>query len=791
MHIKERIKNELLFFDGAMGTQLQKKGLKLGTLPETLNITNPNIIKEIHELYIRSGAQIITTNTFGASEFKLKRTEYTVEEIVESAVKIAKSATGVQYVALDIGPIGRLLEPSGTLKFEEAYNMFKRQMIAGEKAGADLILIETISDLYEAKAAILAAKENTKLPVFCTMTFTEDGRTFTGTDPLTMVNVLEGLDVDALGLNCSVGPKEAIPIVEKIIKYSSIPVMVQPNAGLPEIENGETKYKITPKEFLTHMKKIVEMGAQIIGGCCGTDERFIKLMTKELKTVKPKKIKEKEFTAVSSYSKTVKIGETLKIIGERINPTGKKKFKQALRDKNLDYIIKEAINQKEEGADILDVNVGLPEINEEEIMIKVIKEIQSVMGLPLQIDSSDPKVIEHAVRIYNGKPLINSVNGKKESMEKIFPIVKKYGACVVGLTLDERGIPKKAEERVEVAEKIIKTAQKYGIHKKNILIDCLVLTASAQQEDVMETIKAVRMVKEKFNVKTTLGISNVSFGLPNRSILNKTFLAMALTAGVDAPILNPKKEEIKEIIYSYKVLSNQDKQSEKFIEKYSKVIQKKLNKEIKMQKEIDLKQIIIDGLKDEAIEATKILLKEKKSMEIINEFLIPALDIVGQRYEKEEIFLPQLIRSAETVKKSFELIKEIILKSGEEKKVGKKILLATVQGDVHDIGKNIVKVILENYGYEIVDLGKDVPAQKIIESIKKENIRLVGLSALMTTTVKSMEYIIKEIRKNKLDCKIMVGGAVLNQKYTDMIKADYYVKDAQKAVEIAKQFFSI
>ena len=787
MHIRERMKNEILFFDGAMGTQLQKKGLKLGKLPEVLNITDPNIIKEVHELYIKSGAQIITTNTFGASEFKLKRTKYTVEEIISSAVKIAKSAKGVQYVALDIGPIGRLLEPSGTLKFEEAYNMFKRQMIAGEKAGADLILIETISDLYEAKTAVLAAKENTKLPIFCTMTFTEDGRTFTGTDPLTMVNVLEGLGVDALGLNCSVGPKEAIPIIEKIIRYSSIPVMVQPNAGLPEIKNGETVYKITPEEFLIHMKKIVKMGVQIIGGCCGTDEKFIKLMTKEFKKIKPKLIKGKEFTAVSSYSKTVRIGETLKIIGERINPTGKKRFKQALRDKNLDYIIKEAINQKEEGADILDVNVGLPEINEEEVMVEVIKEIQSVIGLPLQIDSSDPKVIEHAVRVYNGKPLINSVNGKKESMEKIFPIVKKYGACVVGLTLDENGIPKKAEERVEVAEKIIKTAQEYGIHKKNILIDCLVLTASAQQEDVIETIKAVKMVKERFNVKTTLGISNVSFGLPNRKILNKTFLIMALTAGLDAPILNPKSEEIKEVVYAFKVLSNQDKQSKKFIERYSKVVQKKTSGEVK---KTDLKQIIIDGLKDEAIEATKILLKEKTSMEIINQYLIPALDVVGQRYEKEEIFLPQLIRSAETVKKSFELIKDIILRSGKEEKVGKKILLATVQGDVHDIGKNIVKVILENYGYEIIDLGKDVSPQKIVESIKKENIRLVGLSALMTTTVKSMENTIKEIRKNNLNCKVMVGGAVLNQKYSNMIKADYYVKDAQKAVEVAKKFFS-
>lgn len=790
VEINDILSRKFIFFDGAMGTMLQNRGLKAGEIPELYNILHPEIIKDIHEKYIKSGADIITTNTFGANELKLKETGYSVEEVISKAVEIAKEAkkdNKNKYVALDIGPTGQLLEPIGTLKFERAYEIFKRQVKAGVEAGCDLILIETISDLYEAKAAVLAAKENSSLPVFCTMTFGEDGRTFTGTDPLTMVMVLEGLGVDALGLNCSLGPKEMLPTVEKILEYSSIPVMVQPNAGLPRVEKGETVYDITPEEFAYYIKSMAEKGVTILGGCCGTNDEFIRTVIKELEELKPLEVKYKNITATSSSSKTVILGEGAKVIGERINPTGKKKFKEALRNNNLDYILTEAINQQEAGADILDVNVGLPEINEEEVMVKVIKEIQSIINLPLQIDSSSAEVIEAAARIYNGKPMINSVNGKKEIMEEIFPIAKKYGACVVGLTLDERGIPAKAEERVEIAERIINTAKEYGIKKEDILIDCLVLTASAQQEEVIETIKAVRMVKEKFGVKTLLGVSNVSFGLPNRGLLNKTFLAMALSQGLDAPILNPNNKEVMDTINAFKVLSNDDKEAKEYVQIYSQANE---NKEVTIQNEDKtLKDIIVKGIKEEAAARTKELLKTKDSMEIVDEYLIPALDIVGDKYEKGEIFLPQLIQSAETVKKAFEIIKEKMLQDNQGTISKGKIILATVKGDIHDIGKNIVKVILENYGFDVIDLGKDVPIENVVETAKKENIKLVGLSALMTTTVKSMEETIKALRENNVECQVFVGGAVLNQEYADMIKADYYAKDAQEAVQIARKVF--
>lgn len=790
VEIKDILSRKFIFFDGAMGTMLQNSGLKAGEIPELYNILHPEIIRDIHEKYIKAGADIITTNTFGANELKLKETGYSVEEVISKAVEIAKEAKkddNNKYVALDIGPTGQLLEPIGTLKFEKAYEIFKRQVKAGVEAGCDLILIETISDLYEAKAAVLAAKENSDLPVFCTMTFGEDGRTFTGTDPLTMVMVLQGLGVDALGLNCSLGPKEMLPTVEKILEYASIPVMVQPNAGLPRIENGETVYDITPEEFAYYIKSMAEKGVAILGGCCGTNDEFIKIVIEELHELKPLEIKHKDITGVCSSSKTVILGAGAKVIGERINPTGKKKFKEALRDNNLDYILTEAINQQEAGADILDVNVGLPEIDEEEVMVKVIKEIQSIINLPLQIDSSSAEVIEAAARIYNGKPIINSVNGKREVMEEIFPIAKKYGACVVGLTLDERGIPAKAEERVEIAERIINTAKEYGIKKEDILIDCLVLTVSAQQEEVIETIKAVRMVKEKFGVKTLLGVSNVSFGLPNRGLLNKTFLAMALSQGLDAPILNPNNKEVMDTINAFKVLSNDDKEAKEYVKIYSQANE---NKEVTIQNgDKPLRDIIVKGIKEEAAARTKELLKTKGSMEIVDEYLIPALDIVGYKYEKGEIFLPQLIQSAETVKKAFEVIKEKMIEDNQGTISKGKIILATVKGDIHDIGKNIVKVILENYGFDVIDLGKDVPIEMVVETAKKENIKLVGLSALMTTTVKSMEDTIKALRENNIECEVFVGGAVLNQEYADMIKADYYAKDAQESVQIARKVF--
>lgn len=789
MNIKDYIKENVLIFDGAMGTMLQKLGLKISDLPEELNILEPEKIINIHRKYIEAGAKVITTNTFGANEIKLKQSKFSLESIIDKAIDNVKKAGKKEeiLIALDIGPIGQLLEPMGTLRFEEAYEIFKRQIVQGQKSGADIILIETMTDLYEAKAAILAAKENTNLPVFCTMTFEKNKRTFTGCTPLSMVLTLKGLGVDALGVNCSLGPNELGDIVDEIIKYSSIPIMVQPNAGLPTVKEGKTIYNIKPKEFAAFQRSIVEKGVRIVGGCCGTTDEFIREIVYSLKDVKIKKLKENNICGVCSSTKAVLI-DGVKIIGERINPTGKKLFKEALRNNDIDYILKEAISQVESGADILDVNVGLPEINEEETMKKVIKEIQSIIDTPLQIDSNNSKVIEKALRIYNGKAIVNSVNGEEEVLDSVLPLIKKYGAAVVGLTLDDKGIPKKAEERLKVAEKIVNKALKYGIRREDIFIDCLVLTASAQQEDVGETLKAVNLVKEKLNVKTILGVSNISFGLPNRELINKTFLAMSLQSGLDLPILNPNNKEMINIINAFKVLNNQDRGATNYIDIYTNETSN--SKEVKIKRDnLTLKEIVIKGIKEEAYSKTKELLKEREELSIINEELIPALDEVGDKYEKGIIFLPQLIQSAETVKKAFTAIKEKLREDNSPKISKGKILMATVKGDIHDIGKNIVKVILENYGFDIIDLGKDVEAEKIVEEVKKNNIKLVGLSALMTTTVNSMKDTIKILKESGMDCKVFVGGAVLNEEYAKMINADYYAKDAKEAVDIAKGFF--
>lgn len=765
MNIKDYIKENVLIFDGAMGTMLQKLGLKISDLPEELNILEPEKIINIHRKYIEAGAKVITTNTFGANEIKLKQSKFSLESIIDKAIDNVKKAGKKEeiLIALDIGPIGQLLEPMGTLRFEEAYEIFKRQIVQGQKSGADIILIETMTDLYEAKAAILAAKENTNLPVFCTMTFEKNKRTFTGCTPLSMVLTLKGLGVDALGVNCSLGPNELGDIVDEIIKYSSIPIMVQPNAGLPTVKEGKTIYNIKPKEFAAFQRSIVEKGVRIVGGCCGTTDEFIREIVYSLKDVKIKKLKENNICGVCSSTKAVLI-DGVKIIGERINPTGKKLFKEALRNNDIDYILKEAISQVESGADILDVNVGLPEINEEETMKKVIKEIQSIIDTPLQIDSNNSKVIEKALRIYNGKAIVNSVNGEEEVLDSVLPLIKKYGAAVVGLTLDDKGIPKKAEERLKVAEKIVNKALKYGIRREDIFIDCLVLTASAQQEDVGETLKAVNLVKEKLNVKTILGVSNISFGLPNRELINKTFLAMSLQSGLDLPILNPNNKEMINIINAFKVLNNQDRGATNYIDIYTNETSN--SKEVKIKRDnLTLKEIVIKGIKEEAYSKTKELLKEREELSIINEELIPALDEVGDKYEKGIIFLPQLIQSAETVKKAFTAIKEKLREDNSPKISKGKILMATVKGDIHDIGKNIVKVILENYGFDIIDLGKDVEAEKIVEEVKKNNIKLVGLSALMTTTVNSMKDTIKILKESGMDCKVFVGGAVLNEEY--------------------------
>lgn len=790
MDVRDLLGKELIIFDGAMGTMLQKSGLKLGQCPEAFNVERPDVIKSIHREYLESGANIITTNTFGANEKKLAVTGYEVEEIIGSAVKIAKEAISNYsgYIALDLGPIGELLEPMGTLSFDEAYEIFKRQIIAGVKNGVDLILIETMTDLYETKAAILAVKENCDLPVFVTMTFEKNQRTFTGCIPEAMVLTLEGLDVDALGVNCSLGPKDLIPIVKRIAEVSKKPIMVQANAGLPKIKDGKTTFDIDEKKFADGAEEFFNLGATIIGGCCGTTSDYIREVKKRLegKKIVERDIKRK--VAICSDSNVVYI-DGVRVVGERINPTGKKLFKEALVKGDMDYILKQAIDQVEAGAEILDVNVGIPQIKEEVVMVNVIKEIQSVIDTPLQIDSTNPEVIEKALRYYNGKPIVNSVNGENQCLEKILPIVKKYGASVIGLTLDNDGIPPKAEERVLIAEKIIKKAEEYRIKREDIFIDCLVLTASAQQEEVKETLKAVTKVKEKFNVKTLLGVSNISFGLPNRSLINESFLALALGAGLDLPIMNPNSAGMMNVVRAYRVLNNEDVGAEKFIETYGAEKESTaVNNESK--KELDLKDMVIKGLKKEIRDKTKELLETTDELSIVNNYLIPALDEVGYKYEKEIIFLPQLIRSAETVKVAFEVLKESLSNKNIEKINKGKIVLATVKGDIHDIGKNIVKVILENYGYEVIDLGKDVPIERILEIAKSEKPKLVGLSALMTTTLKSMEDTIKAIKKEGIETKIMVGGAVLTAEYAEIIGADYYSRDAKEAVVIAKEIFS-
>ncbi|KEH96012.1 homocysteine S-methyltransferase family protein [Clostridium massiliodielmoense] len=805
MDIRNYIKNNILIFDGAMGTMLQKSGLKLGETPEKLNFSHEELIIDIHKKYIDAGCNIITTNTFGANEIKFKNVPFSVENTITKAVSIAKKASENSncFIALDIGPIGKLLEPMGTVKFEEAINIFKKQIKVGVECGVDLILIETMTDLYELKAAIIAAKEISDLPIFATMSFEENGRTFTGCLPESMSITLEALGVDALGVNCSLGPKELKPIVKKIIEHTNLPVIVQPNAGIPSIVKGKTLYTISPKEFCNYVEALIDIGVSIIGGCCGTTPEFIKhlkYICNHKKILKRSPIK-KSF--VTTPSKIVELNE-VRIIGEKINPTGKKRLKEALINNDIDYILKQAIDEVDRGADILDINVGLPEINEADTLEYTLKKIQCIVDTPLQIDSSNVEAIERALRIYNGKPIVNSINGEDKSLENILPLVKKYGASVIGLTLDNKGIPKTASERFKIAERILNTALDYGIKKEDVYIDCLTLTVSAQQNEVMETLKALKMVKERLGVKTVLGISNISFGLPNRDIINETFLSLALGSGLDLPIMNPTKQGMINIINAYKVLNNNDKNAKNYIETYrNKQIlttiltnnstsntQIKDNKNSKLEEHTNLEEFILQGLKNNTKNLTCDLLKTNTELEIVNKFLIPALDNIGTKYENGEIFLPQLIQSAETVKVAFELIKENLLKSRNKAVSKGKIILATVKGDIHDIGKNIVKVILENYGYEILDLGKDVSSKKIVKEAIDKNIKLVGLSALMTTTIKSMEDTIIALKNANFEGKIMVAGAVLTKEYAIKMGADFYAKDAKDSIEIAKKIFN-
>jgi len=779
------MKDNVLILDGAMGTMLQQRELKLGSLPEVLNLSNPELIIDIHREYVLAGADVVSANTFQAHELKLG--EHSVEDVVSAGIRCARES-GARFVALDVGPLGQLLEPLGNISFERAYEVFRRQMIAGEKAGADLIIIETISDLHEAKAAILAAKENTGLPVFCTMTFQEDGRTFLGCDPLTAVITLQGLQVDALGVNCSLGPDKLAPAIETILRYSHVPVILQANAGLPVQRDGEAYYEMQAERYADFVVPMVQKGVKVVGGCCGTTPEHICLIKERLSGISPIAIQPVRVSACTSGSETVILDETVTEIGERLNPTGKKKLQAALRSGDMSYLVNEAINQIEAGAQVLDVNVGLPELDEPAVMAKVIRELQGVITAPLQIDSASPSAIEAGLRVYNGKPIINSVNGKRESMEAIFPLAKKYGALVVGLTLDEGGIPPTARGRLEIARRMRDTALEYGLQPEDLLIDCLVLTASAQQAQVKETLEAIRLVKTELGLKTVLGVSNVSFGLPERELINATFLAAALGAGLDAAILNSLSAKYREVIDAFRVINNEDKDAKYFIEKYTK--ETKEEPTVKQPtSEVSLSKIIIQGRKDESAAVIKKLLETTAPIDIIDNEFIPSLNVVGKQFERGEIFLPQLMQSAQAVQNGFAIIKDHMSKTGQKQVAKGRIIMATVHGDIHDIGKNIVSMILESYGYEIIDLGKDVPAAVVVDAIRDNDIRLVGLSALMTTTVKSMKDTITAVREAGSDCMFFVGGAVMSTEYAEFVGAEHYAKDAMESVAIANEFF--
>ncbi len=779
---------EFLFLDGGMGTMLQSAGVETGHVPELLNITNPEAVMNIHRSYAENGADIVYANTFGANRFKLEGTGYTVAEIVSAGIGNARKAVGGKaLVALDMGPIGQLLEPSGTLSFEEAYEIHKETVLAGKDA--DVIVIETMTDLYEVKAAILAAKENSDKPILVTMTFEENQRTFTGVSPECLIAVAEGLGADAVGVNCSLGPVELAPVIGKICSLTKLPVITKPNAGLPDPVTN--LFSVGPEEFAESAAELARMGVKIFGGCCGTTPAHIKAVAEALKNKKYAPCKVKPTAGVCSAVNYVDISQP-RVIGERINPTGKKRFKEALLAGDMNYILGQAVEQVNAGADILDVNVGLPGIDEKAMMINAVKAIQSVCDTPLQLDSTIPEVLEAGLKVYNGKPIVNSVNGEDESLEAILPLVKKYGAAVVGLTLDKNGIPQTAQGRFEIAEKILSRALEYGIPREDVYIDCLTLTASAEQEGAMATLDALHRVKTELGLKTVLGVSNISFGLPNREMLNRTFLTMALYAGLDLPIINPNIESIMGAVRSYKLLSGIDKDCIEFVKAYGTEAQSAVVKEAPKADSNaapDLIYAVKNGLKNDAVKAAQALLETTDAMTVINDYLIPALDFAGAEFEKGTIFLPQLILTATAAQACFEIIKEKISAKGEAPVSKGKVILATVKGDIHDIGKNIVKVLLESYGFTVIDLGKDVEPQLIVDKAIEHKVKLVGLSALMTTTLKAMADTVKLLSEQYPECKTVVGGAVLTASYAEQIGADFYAKDAKETVDIASSVY--
>ncbi len=775
---------KIKFFDGGTGSLLFDAGLTPGIAPETWNIERPEVLRDIHTRYFRAGADYVMANTFGANRIKLADCKYSLEEVITAAIKNAK-ASGTGKVALDLGPTGKLLKPLGDLDFEEAVSVFAETVKIGVKAGADVIHIETMSDTYELKAAVIAAKENSDLPIFATVVFDEKGKLLTGADIPTVVALLEGLGVDAIGMNCGLGPVQMKELAREMIEISNLPVIVNPNAGLPREENGKTVYDIDADTFARTMAEIAELGAWAVGGCCGTTPEHIEKTVALCKDIGPKPIAKKERCVVSSYSKAVLIDDSPVIVGERINPTGKKRFKEALKNRDMDYILREGIAQVKAGAHILDVNVGLPEIDEKQMLVAVTEGLQAVCDLPLQLDTSDAVALEAALRRYNGKAMINSVNGKEETMAAVFPIVKKYGGVVVGLTLDENGIPNTAEGRYKIAEKIVNEALKYGISKENLIIDVLCMTISTDANGAKTTLEALSMVKERLGVKTILGVSNISFGLPKREVINSTFFALALQKGLDAGIINPNNEAMMNSYFAYRALYAKDNNCADYIAKYADIGEEKPKNSTKLT----LFEAIEAGLKEDSYNLAKELLQDNEPLDVINNHLVPALDKVGAGFETGSVFLPQLLMSAEAASAGFDAVKEKILKSGTIPENKGKILLATVKGDIHDIGKNIVKVLLENYGFEVIDLGKDVEPEAVAAAVDEKEITLVGLSALMTTTVPAMAQTIKLLRENCPKTKVMVGGAVLSCEYADTIGADFYGKDAMSAVHAAEAHF--
>ena len=795
-----------ILLDGGMGTMLQAAGLKLGARPEELNITDPALIEGIHGQYAAAGSRIVNANTFGASAHKLAGSAYTLEQVITAGIENCKRACAPYgaLTALDVGPLGELLEPSGTLAFEDAVAEYARIVKAGEAAGADLIFFETYTDLYELKAALLAAKENTRLPILASMSFEAGGRTFTGCTVESFAATARGLGADAVGINCSLGPKEIFPMAKRLAEAvpGNFPVFVKPNAGLPRADGSG--YDITPQLFALQMKPYRELHLFAAGGCCGTTPEFIKLLNGTFAGCTPGRPAHRMPSVLCTPVDTVTV-DGITVVGERINPTGKKRFQQALREGDMNYVLEQAVSQAEAGAQILDVNVGAPGVDEPVLMEQVVKALQSVTSLPLQLDSSNVEALARGLRVYNGKPIVNSTNGEPEKLAAILPLCKKYGAAIVGLAIDEKGIQPKAADRVAIARRITEAALAAGIPREDIYIDCLTLTASAQQEDVLATVQALEACKKELGVRTVLGVSNISFGLPCRTYLNTTFLTMAMYAGLDLAIMNPSSEEMMAAVYAYNVLTNRDKQSTKYIERFADRVPastalaqaaKAAPAASAAEAELTgpyaaLMKAVEKGLKGDAAAHTRALLAEKQPLEVVDEALIPALDIVGAKYEKGTLFLPQLLQAASAAQSAFEEIKTAIAQKGEGSASKGRIVLATVKGDVHDIGKNIVRVILENYGFEVLDLGRDVPVETVVDTVREKDVHLVGLSALMTTTLKSMEETIAALRAAKLDCKIMVGGAVLTPEYAEKIGADWYAKDAKRSADIAKEFFGV